>query len=139
MSILEIELEMNKVTKDLQDRIYQVYDTYLVENRKIIDLPTYEALYRSPKLQYEVSERLIRTIDVLNDLKLRISVVNKNLSEMKNLQVTTKSDYQLVANLKSKVGRYYDEFNEHKFQISDLIKNANNKLNTINAVRFVSE
>ena len=139
MSILEIEVEMNKVAKDLQDRIYQVYDTYLVENRKIIDLPTYEALYRSPKLQYEVSERLIRTIDVLNDLKLRISVVNKNLSEMKNLQVTTKSDYQLVANLKSKVRRYYDEFNEHKFQISDLIKNANNKLNTINAVRFVSE
>lgn len=139
MSILEIELEMNKVAKDLQDRIYQVYDTYLVENRKIIDLPTYEALYRSPKLQYEVSERLIRTIDVLNDLKLRISVVNKNLSEMKNLQVTTKSDYQLIANLKSKVNRYYDEFNEHKFQISDLIKNANNKLNTINAVRFVNE
>ena len=97
MSILEIELEMNKVTKDLQDRIYQVYDTYLVENRKIIDLPTYEALYRSPKLQYEVSERLIRTIDVLNDLKLRISVVNKNLSEMKNLQVTTKSDYTMMS------------------------------------------
>jgi hypothetical protein len=139
MSILEIEVEMNKVAKDLQDRIYQVYDTYLVENRKIIDLPTYEALCRSPKLQYEVSERLIRTIDVLNDLKLRISVVNKNLSKMKNLQVTTKSDYQLIANLKSKVNRYYDEFNEHKFQISDLIKNANNKLNTINAVRFVNE
>ena len=30
MSILEIEVEMNKVAKDLQDRIYQVYDTYLV-------------------------------------------------------------------------------------------------------------
>lgn len=139
MSILEIELEMNKVAKDLQDRIYSVYDSYLVENKRIIDLPTYEALYRSPKLQYEVSERLIRTIDVLNDLKLRISVVNKNLSEMKNLQVTTKSDYQLVANLKFKVSRYYDEFNEHKFLISDLIKNANNKLNTINAVRFINE
>lgn len=139
MSILEIELEMNKVAKDLQDRIYSVYDSYLVENKRIIDLPTYEALHRSPKLQYEVSERLIRTIDVLNDLKLRISVVNKNLSEMKNLQVTTKSDYQLVANLKAKVTRYYDEFNEHKFQISDLIKNANNKLNTINAVRFINE
>ena len=139
MSILEMEVELDKVVKDLQKRIFDVYDTYLVENNQIINLPTYEALLKSSRLQYEVSESLIHTIDVLNDLKLRINLVNRNLSEIKNLQITTKSDYQLIANFKNKVSRLYDEFTEHKFQIADLIKNANNKLNTLNAVRFANE
>lgn len=139
MSILEMEAELDKVVNDLQKRIFDVYDTYLVENGKIIDLPTYESLINNYKLQYEVSEKLIHTIDVLNDLKLRINIVNRNLSDIKNLQITTKSDYQLIANFKNKVSRWYDSFNEHKFQISDLIKNANSKLSTISAVRFVND
>lgn len=139
MSILEMEAELDKVVNDLQKRIFDVYDTYLVENGKIIDLPTYESLINNYKLQYEVSEKLIHTIDVLNDLKLRINIVNRNLSDIKNLQITTKSDYQLIANFKNKVNRWYDSFNEHKFQISDLIKNANSKLSTISAVRFVND
>lgn len=139
MSILEMEAELDKVVNDLQKRIFEVYDTYLVENGKIIDLPTYESLINNYKLQYEVSEKLIHTIDVLNDLKLRINIVNRNLSDIKNLQITTKSDYQLIANFKNKVSRWYDSFNEHKFQISDLIKNANSKLSTISAVRFVND
>lgn len=139
MSILEMEAELDKVVNDLQRRIFDVYDTYLVENGKIIDLPTYESLINNYKLQYEVSEKLIHTIDVLNDLKLRINIVNRNLSDIKNLQITTKSDYQLIANFKNKVSRWYDSFNEHKFQISDLIKNANSKLSTISAVRFVND
>ena len=139
MSILEMEEELDKVVNDLQKRIFDVYDTYLVENGKIIDLPTYESLINNYKLQYEVSEKLIHTIDVLNDLKLRINIVNRNLSDIKNLQITTKSDYQLIANFKNKVSRWYDSFNEHKFQISDLIKNANSKLSTISAVRFVND
>ena len=139
MSILEMEVEFDKVVNDLQKRIFEVYDTYLVENGKIIDLPTYESLINNYKLQYEVSEKLIHTIDVLNDLKLRINIVNRNLSDIKNLQITTKSDYQLIANFKNKVSRWYDSFNEHKFQISDLIKNANSKLSTISAVRFVND
>lgn len=139
MSILEMEAELDKVVNDLQKRIFDVYDTYLVENGKIIDLPTYESLINNYKLQYEVSEKLIHTIDVLNDLKLRINIVNRNLSDIKNLQITTKSDYQLISNFKNKVSRWYDSFNEHKFQISDLIKNANSKLSTISAVRFVND
>ena len=139
MSILEMEAELDKVVNDLQKRIFDVYDTYLVENGKIIDLPTYESLINNYKLQYEVSEKLIHTIDVLNDLKLRINIVNRNLSDIKNLQITTKPDYQLIANFKNKVSRWYDSFNEHKFQISDLIKNANSKLSTISAVRFVND
>lgn len=139
MSILEMEAELDKVVNDLQKRIFDVYDTYLVENGKIIDLPTYESLINNYKLQYEVSEKLIHTIDVLNDLKLRINIVNRNLSDIKNLQITTKSDYQLIANFKNKVSRWYDSFNEHKFQISDLIKNANSKLSTISAVRFIND
>ena len=139
MSILEMEAELDKVVNDLQKRIFEVYGTYLVENGKIIDLPTYESLINNYKLQYEVSEKLIHTIDVLNDLKLRINIVNRNLSDIKNLQITTKSDYQLIANFKNKVSRWYDSFNEHKFQISDLIKNANSKLSTISAVRFVND
>lgn len=134
-----MEAELDKVVNDLQKRIFEVYDTYLVENGKIIDLPTYESLINNYKLQYEVSEKLIHTIDVLNDLKLRINIVNRNLSDIKNLQITTKSDYQLIANFKNKVSRWYDSFNEHKFQISDLIKNANSKLSTISAVRFVND
>jgi hypothetical protein len=134
-----MEAELDKVVNDLQKRIFDVYDTYLVENGKIIDLPTYESLINNYKLQYEVSEKLIHTIDVLNDLKLRINIVNRNLSDIKNLQITTKSDYQLIANFKNKVSRWYDSFNEHKFQISDLIKNANSKLSTISAVRFVND
>lgn len=139
MSIMEMEAELDKVVNDLQKRIFEVYDTYLVENGKIIDLPTYESLINNYKLQYEVSEKLIHTIDVLNDLKLRINIVNRNLSDIKNLQITTKSDYQLIANFKNKVSRWYDSFNEHKFQISDLIKNANSKLSTISAVRFIND
>lgn len=139
MSILEMEAELDKIVNDLQKRIFEVYDTYLVENGKIIDLPTYESLINNYKLQYEVSEKLIHTIDVLNDLKLRINIVNRNLSDIKNLQITTKSDYQLIANFKNKVSRWYDSFNEHKFQISDLIKNANSKLSTISAVRFIND
>ena len=139
MSILEMEAELDKVVNDLQKRIFEVYDTYLVENGKIIDLPTYESLINNYKLQYEVSEKLIHTIDVLNDLKLRINIVNRNLSDIKNLQITTKSDYQLIANFKNKVSRWYDSFNEHKFQISDLIKNANSKLSTISADRFIND
>ena len=134
-----MEAELDKVVNDLQKRIFEVYDTYLVENGKIIDLPTYESLINNYKLQYEVSEKLIHTIDVLNDLKLRINIVNRNLSDIKNLQITTKSDYQLIANFKNKVSRWYDSFNEHKFQISDLIKNANSKLSTISAVRFIND
>ena len=139
MSILEMEAELDKVVNDLQKRIFEVYDTYLVENGKIIDLPTYESLINNYKLQYEVSEKLIHNIDVLNDLKLRINIVNRNLSDIKNLQITTKSDYQLIANFKNKVSRWYDSFNEHKFQISDLIKNANSKFSTISAVRLVND
>ena len=134
-----MEAELDKVVNDLQKRIFEVYDTYLVENGKIIDLPTYESLINNYKLQYEVSEKLIHTIAVLNDLKLRINIVNRNLSDIKNLQITTKSDYQLIANFKNKVSRWYDSFNEHKLQISDLINNAYIKLSTISAVRFVND
>lgn len=138
-SILEMDMQVNNIMKDLRRRIQVVYDGYVGENKKIPELPRYEILVNSSKDRYNLARRLTKLIDELSELKLRVGVVHRNIVSMMNVQVTAKSDYTLISNFKGNLKKYEEELSEYKFEIQDLIKNANNKIRIIESAAFFND
>lgn len=138
-SILEMDMQITKIMQDLRIRIQQVYDKYTDENKKIPQLPSFDTLVKSNKLRYNTSKVLTESLDELISLKLRVSVVARNLEGMSTVQITSKSEYSVIATLKGNIKKYLEELSEYRFEISDLIKNANNKLRVLESVAFYNE
>lgn len=135
-SILEMEAEIKKVVDDLRGRIFAVYDKYQINSGKVIELPSYDELVKSRKLQYNIERDLTTAIDEMLDLKLRISVVTRNLNSIKSIQVSSRTEYNLVTTFKRFVEESLEELDTYKFEITEIIKNLNNKIRIITSVQF---
>nr|DAQ48181.1 MAG TPA: hypothetical protein [Bacteriophage sp.] len=135
-SILEMEVEIKKVVDDLRGRIFAVYDKYQINSGKVIELPSYDELVKSRKLQYNIERDLTTAIDEMLDLKLRISVVTRNLNSIKSIQVSSRTEYNLVTTFKRFVEESLEELDTYKFEITEIIKNLNNKIRIITSVQF---
>lgn len=137
-SILVTEKQVSDIMKDIRSRIETLFNKYTDDNHKIPALPKFEDLMKSDKLRYELSKSLTDCIDELNSIKLRISIVRRSLDDFRKLQAT-RSDYSLVANFKKNLEAWDEELSGYRFDIGDLIKNANNKLRVLESVAFYNE
>lgn len=138
-SILEMEAQISNIMKDLRKRIQVIYDRYTDSEKKIPELPRYEIIVNSSKERYNLARQLTRLIDDLSELKLRVGIVYRSIVGMKGIQVTAKSDYTLISNFKNNLKKYEDELSEYKFEIQDLIKNANNKIRVLESAAFFND
>ena len=113
-----------------------MYDKYQINSGKVIELPSYDELVKSRKLQYNIERDLTTAIDEMLDLKLRISVVTRNLNSIKSIQVSSRTEYNLVTTFKRFVEESLEELDTYKFEITEIIKNLNNKIRIITSVQF---
>lgn len=135
-SILDMEVTIQNVMKDLRSRINDTYDTYLIENKKVIKLPSYSDLSKNIELRYNISVQLTDAMDELNELRLRVSIVSRYIEDIRNIQATNKNEYVLMANFRTNLKKYSDELTSYKFELSDLAKNVNNKLRIIDNMNW---
>lgn len=135
-SILEMDAKVSSVMKDLRNRLNSLYDKYLTDDSKLPKLPNYDEMIRDTKLRYTTSKTLTELLDELIQMKLRVSLVSRSISSMKNIQITSKSDYTLVSNFKSNLKSYDEELTEARYELSDLMKNVNNKIRVLDSVSF---
>ena len=138
-SILEMEVTVNNIVKDLRNRIQIVFDKYTTDSKKIPKLPDFDDLVKSNRLHYETSRRLTECIDELMDVKLRVNLVRKKLGELQNIQSTSRSEYSFMCNFKNNLANYDEELAGYRFELADLIKNCNNKLRILESVSFYEE
>lgn len=134
-SILEVNIELSNIMKDLRDRINHVYDKYTNQS-SIIKLPKDINDLKSSKLRYDLAKSLTDSIDELNEMKLRVGLVLRSLDEYKNFQPTSKADYNAAVSLREGIKSYIEELQQYKFELADIIKNANNKLRVIDSYQF---
>lgn len=138
-SLLNLEKKLKDIVDDVRKRVNIVYSRYTDDTgtkKGAVPLPAYEEISKSPKLRYDTSKKLAEELDELIKLKLRVGVVERNLLEMKNLQITGKSDYALIANIKSNIKRWTDEMSDYRFEVSDMVRNANNKIRVLESASF---
>lgn len=133
-ALIEMQSEIQKLMNDLETRINKVYDKY-TENKKIPKLPEYSKL-KDHKVRYACSLKLTESIDELNDLKLRVGTLYRYLSRSQNYQPTSKTNYNVVQSFKLSVKSNLDTLDQYRFELADLIKNANNKLRVLDSVQF---
>lgn len=138
-SILEMDAKVSTIMKDLRKRVQFVYDKYTDKDKKIPVLPPYDVIVNSSQERYNLARRLTMLIDELSELKLRVGVVYRSVVGMRNVQVTAKSDYTLISNFKNNLKKYEEELSEYKFEIQDLIKNANNKIRILESAAFYND
>lgn len=137
-SILEVEVQVNNIIKDIRQRVQAVFDKYTNGKKELPGLPDFDALMKSNRLHYETSKRLTECIDELNDIKLRVNLVRRSLDDLQGIQAT-RSDYNFLVNFRKNLEKYDEELSGYRFDISDLIKNANNKLRVLESVSFYDE
>jgi hypothetical protein len=69
-------------------------------------------------------------------MKLRVCLVSRSLEEYKNFQPTSKADYNVAVSFRDGIKSYLDELTQYKFDLADLLKNANNKLRVLDSYQF---
>lgn len=133
-ALLEMQSEVQKLMNDLESRINTVYDKY-TEDKKIPKLPEYSKL-KDYKIRYQCSQKLTESIDELNNLKLRVGTLYRYLSKNQNYQPTSKTNYNVVQSFKLSIKSNLDILDQYRFELADLIKNANNKIRILDSVQF---
>ncbi len=134
-SLLEVNIELSNIMKDLRDRVTRVYDKYTNQN-SILKLPDKLDALKSSELRYTLAKELTNSIDELNEMKLRVGLVYRSLDEYKNYQPKSKADYNVAVSFREGIKAYLDELVQYKFELADLVKNANNKLRVIDSYQF---
>ena len=134
-TLLEVKIELGDIMKDLRDRVNRLYDKY-TDQSSIMKLPDNLDSLKSSKTRYNLAKVLTDSIDELNEMKLRVGLVSRSLNEYKNFQPTSKIDYNMAVGFRETVRDYLDELTQYKFDLSDLIKNANNKLRVLDSYQF---
>jgi hypothetical protein len=140
-SILELEVETNNIMKDLRDRINRMFDRYTNAKHEIPKLPDFDDLLNNNRLHYNTSKNLTDLIDELLDLKLRVNIVKRSFDELSNmkLQAVSRNEYTFLGNFRNNLKKYDEELTSYKFELADLVKNANNKLRVLESVSFYNE
>lgn len=136
-SILSMDTETTKIMKDIRVRIDEMYSKFTDDAKKIPELPKFEDIKGKFKINYAISKELTDLIDYLLNIKLRVKVALSGIDDMIHIKITSKTDYVLINNFKNNLKRYKDELTGYLFDISDLVKNANNKLKVLQAYNWV--
>ena len=134
-SLLEVNIELSNIMKDLRDRVNVVYDKYTNQS-SILKLPDKLDALKSSELRYTLAKELTNSIDELNEMKLRVGLVYRSLDEYKNYQPKSKADYNVAVSFREGIKASLDELVQYKFELADLVKNANNKLRVIDSYQF---
>lgn len=133
-TILELQVEIGNLIKDLDSRVMKVYDKYTID-KNIPKLPPFNAL-KSDEVRYNCLKVLTDCVDELNDLKLRISLLQRNLLRYQNFQPASKTDYMVVSKFRETMKLHLENLDTYRFDISDLIRNANAKIKTLEAAQY---
>lgn len=137
-TILDFEVQINSIMKDLRERVKSLYDVYTTDSKiEKYKLPPYELLLKDVKLRYKTSSLLIESLDNINNVKLRITIVSKNLNDMRTVQITSVSNYTLVGNFRNNLKKYCEELNDYRYDLMDLQKNTNNKIRLLDSMSYV--
>ena len=137
-TILEFEVQVSNIMKDLRDRVKSLYDVYTTDTKlEKYKLPPYDLLLKDIKLRYKTSSLLIESLDNINNVKLRITIVLRNLNDMRTVQINSVSNYTLVGNFRNNLKKYCEELNDYRFDLMDLQKNTNNKIRLLDSMSYV--
>ena len=124
--------------KDLRERVKSLYDVYTTDTKlEKYKLPPYDLLLKDIKLRYKTSSLLIESLDNINNVKLRITIVLRNLNDMRTVQINSVSNYTLVGNFRNNLKKYCEELNDYRFDLMDLQKNTNNKIRLLDSMSYV--
>lgn len=134
-TLLETQIVLADMMKDLDRRILDVYDKYTDNAHQIPKLPDYKEL-KSGVVRYTISKNLTDSIDELSELKLRVGMLYRNFKGYQDIQPPSKVDYNAVQRFKLTLKSYLDSLEQYRFEISDLIKNANNKLRILESIQY---
>lgn len=137
-TILEFEVQVSNIMKDLRERVKSLYDVYTTDTKlEKYKLPPYDLLLKDVKLRYKTSSLLIESLDNINNVKLRITIVLRNLNDMRTVQINSVSNYTLVGNFRNNLKKYCEELNDYRFDLMDLQKNTNNKIRLLDSMSYV--
>ena len=137
-TILDFEVQINTIMKDLRERVKSLYDVYTTDSKiEKYKLPPYELLLKDVNLRYKTSSLLIESLDNINNVKLRITIVSKNLNDMRTVQITSVSNYTLVGNFRNNLKKYCEELNDYRYDLIDLQKNTNNKIRLLDSMSYI--
>lgn len=137
-SYLESEIIVNKIMEDLRGRVNVVFEKYSDSNNTV-KLPDYDKLVRNQRLCYSLSRKYTNCIDELLEVRVRVSLVQRSINDMLNINATRKEDYSFVQNFKASMKDNLEELTDYKFVINDLVKNFNNKLKVLDTIPFMNE
>ena len=133
-TILEIQMEVTNLMNDLETRIHKVYDKYTVSG-DIPKLPPFDKL-KDDRIRYECSRVLTNCIDELNELTLRVSLLNRNFVKYQHFSPSSKTEYIVVSKFKETLNSYVEILERYRFDIGSLTRNANNKLKQLEAAQY---
>ena len=137
-TILEFEVQVSNIMKDLRERVKSLYDVYTTDTKlEKYKLQPYDLLLKDIKLRYKTSSLLIESLDNINNVKLRITIVLRNLNDMRTVQINSVSNYTLVGNFRNNLKKYCEELNDYRFDLMDLQKNTNNKIRLLDSMSYV--
>lgn len=134
-TLLQIEIALSDLMKDLKNNILKVYDKYTDNSKQIPKLPPYASL-KSDSLRYELSRTLTSAVDELLEMKLRVGILYRDMSQYQEYQPKSKSDYLVGQRFRTVIKRYLEELDQIRFELSDLVKNANNKIRILDSVQY---
>lgn len=134
-TLLQIEVALKDLMDDLKDKILKVYDKYTDSSKQIPKLPPYASL-KSDSLRYELSRNLTDAVDELLEMKLRAGVLYRDMMQYQEYQPKSKSDYLVGQKFKTVIKGYLEELDQIRFELSDLVKNANNKIRILDSVQY---
>ena len=137
--LIDMEAQVFNVVKDLRERIENLYDRYLTEKKAVPPLPSFEELSKNSKLHYDTSVKLAECIDEILEMKMRVGMVYKQLSDIYNTQISDRSSYNFLNNFKKNIEKYMSELEGYRFDLVDILKNTNNKFRILDSLSYRGE
>lgn len=134
-TLLQVEITLKGLMDDLQMKILAVYDKYTDNSKSLPKLPPYKEL-KDDSVRYRISKSLTEAVDELLDLKLRAGLLWREMNKYKEYQPQSKADYLIGQKFRATVEGYLTELDQIRFEISDLVKNANNKIKILDSVQY---
>ena len=134
-TLLEVQVVLKDMMSDIESSINSLYDKYTNSDNKINSLPPFESL-RNDVIRYSCARNLTDCIDELNAMKLRVGILYRSMYKYQNYQPSSKTEYTVAVNFKDQIKKYISDLEDYRFELSDLIRNANNKLRVLDSVQF---
>ena len=69
-------------------------------------------------------------------MKIRISLLQRNFVKYQDFQPASSTEYVVVSNFRQSLKNYVSILEQYRFDVTDLIRNANNKIKAIEAAQY---